>query len=139
MSLNAPKRLLFVCIENSNRSQMAEAFARLVGGDRVEAYSAGSRPSGRVNPRAIEAMREVGCDLSAHRSKSLSEIPEGTYDAVVSMGCGEACPYVRTRLREDWQVPDPKDMDPNRFAEVRDQIRAEVEALLGRILSPVGS
>jgi protein-tyrosine-phosphatase len=128
------KRVLFVCVENSNRSQMAEAFARLIGGGRFEAYSAGSKPSGRVNPRAIESMREVGYDLSAHRSKSLSEVPEGPYDAVVSMGCGEACPLVPTSLREDWQIPDPKNMEPGSFAEVRDQIRAQVEVLLTRIL-----
>ena len=132
--MNTPKRVLFVCIENSNRSQMAEAFAHLIGGDRVEAYSAGSRPSGRVNPRAIECMRKVDYDLSQHHSKSLSDIPEGTYDAVVSMGCGETCPSVPSLLREDWQIPDPRDMDPEQFAEVRDQIKAEVEALLGRIL-----
>jgi arsenate reductase (thioredoxin) len=128
------KRVLFVCVENSNRSQMAEAFARLVGGDRVEAYSAGSKPSGRVNPRAIQAMERIGYDLTTHRSKSLSEIPDGSYDAVVSMGCGEACPDVPTRLREDWQIPDPKDMGPGPFAEVRDEIRARVEELLARLL-----
>jgi len=127
------KRLLFVCVENSNRSQMAEAFARLAGGDRVEAYSAGSKPSGRVNPRAIASMEEVGYDLSVHRSKSLEEIPAGPYDAVVSMGCGDACPQVPARLREDWQIPDPKEMEPERFAEVRDRIRAEVESLLARL------
>lgn len=127
------KRLLFVCVENSNRSQMAEAFARLAGGERVEAYSAGSRPSGRVNPRAIASMKEVGYDLSIHRSKSLEEIPSGPYDAVVSMGCGDACPQVPARLREDWQIPDPKELEPERFAEVRDRIRAEVDSLLARL------
>src|SRR3989449_5876770 len=88
------KRLLFVCVENSNRSQMAEAFARLHGGDQVEAYSAGSRPSGLVNPRSIEFMRERGCDLATHRSKSLAEIPAVDYDAAITMGCGYECPQV---------------------------------------------
>ena len=76
----APKRVLFVCVENSNRSQMAEAFARIHGAGRVEAHSAGSRPSGRINPKAVEAMREVGYDLTAHASKSLS--PTTCHDAL---------------------------------------------------------
>jgi ACR3 family arsenite transporter len=125
----AGKRLLFVCVENSNRSQMAEAFARMAGAD---ASSAGSRPSGRVNPKAVAAMREVGYDLEAHRSKSLDEI-RGEFDAVVTMGCGDACPFVPARRREEWQVPDPRDMDPAAFRAVRDEIRAKVEDLIARI------
>ena len=81
-----PKRILFVCVENSNRSQMAEAFARMYGAGRVEAYSAGSRPSGKVNPKAIEAMSELGYDLSQHSSKSLDEIPDIEYDFVADDG-----------------------------------------------------
>jgi protein-tyrosine-phosphatase len=100
------KRLLFVCVENSNCSQMAEAFVRMHGGSRVEAYSAGSRPSGRVNQRAIEFMRERGYDLAQHCSKGLSEIPDIKYDVAVTMGCGDACPLVRARRREDWSVSD---------------------------------
>ncbi len=80
------KRVLFACVENANRSQMAEAFARMYGGPDVEAHSAGSRPSGRVNPKAVEAMRELGYDLAAHRSKSLAEVPPGTFDATVVTG-----------------------------------------------------
>src|SRR5438128_8658535 len=98
-AVSRPKSWLFVCVENSNRSQMAEAFARIHGGERVEARSAGSRPSGRVNPKAIEAMRELGYDLTRHRSKSLEEVSqEGVspvqFDAVVTMGCGDSCPHV---------------------------------------------
>src|ERR1700730_8329956 len=92
------KKLLFVCVENSNRSQMAEAFARMHGSDRVEAYSSGSRPSGRVSPRAFEAMGELGYDLTVHRSKSLADIPPVEYDAAVTMGCGDKCPAVRARV-----------------------------------------
>lgn len=128
-----PLRLLFVCVENSNRSQMAEAFARLHGAERVEAWSAGSRPSGRVNPKAIEAMRERGVDLAEQRSKSLEDLPEGTFDAVVTMGCGEACPAVRARVREDWSIPDPREMSPDDFRAVRDRIEREVLALLARL------
>jgi protein-tyrosine-phosphatase len=126
-------RLLFVCVENSNRSQMAEAFARLRGGERVEAWSAGSRPSGRVNPKAVEAMRELGCDLTKHRSKSLDELPSGRFDAVVTMGCGDACPHVPALQRRDWQIPDPRDLPPEAFRAVRDRIDAEVRALLASL------
>ncbi|MDX6403336.1 MAG: hypothetical protein QOH70_791 [Blastocatellia bacterium] len=124
------KRLLFVCVENSNRSQMAEAFARIHGGEKVEAYSAGSRPSGRINPKAIESMREVGYDLSLHQSKSLSEIPDIEYDFVATMGCGDACPFVRAEQREDWNIPDPKDLPPNKFRTVRDLIEERILSLL---------
>lgn len=129
----SPKRLLFVCIENSNRSQMAEAFARMYGEGRVEACSAGSRPSGRVNPKAIEAMRELGYDLTTHASKSLNEIPNGPYAAAVTMGCGDACPNVEARIREDWQIPDPREMSPEEFRRVRDLIGEKVRALLARL------
>jgi arsenate reductase len=124
------KKLLFVCIENSNRSQMSQAFARILGGDAVEAYSAGSKPSGIVNPKAIAAMKEIGYDLSLHDSKSLDDIPDVEYDAVVTMGCGDACPFVRARQRLDWAIPDPKHMEPEEFREVRDFIRANVQRLL---------
>jgi protein-tyrosine-phosphatase len=127
------KRVLFVCVENSNRSQMAEAFARIHGGESVEAYSAGSRPSGKINPKAIEAMREVGYDLTKHNSKSLQDIPSGEYAAAVTMGCGDACPMVRAKRREDWQIPDPREMSPEEFRAVRNLIEAKVKALLASL------
>jgi arsenate reductase (thioredoxin) len=130
---SAPKRVLFVCIENSNRSQMAEAFARIHGADSVEAYSAGSRPSGKINPKAIEAMSDVGFDLSLHRSKSLSEIPDIEFDFVATMGCGDECPFVRAKQREDWEIPDPKHMDMDEFRIVRDLIETKVVALIKRL------
>jgi len=126
-------RLLFVCVENSNRSQMAEAFARMHGAGAVEAYSAGSRPSGVVNPKAIEALRERGYDLARHGSKSLEEVPQGEYAAAITMGCGDACPMVRAAIREDWQLPDPREMGPDEFRKVRDEIEARVLALLERL------
>jgi protein-tyrosine-phosphatase len=122
------KRVVFVCIENSNRSQMAEAFARMLGG--VEAYSAGSRPSGRVNPKAIEAMKELNYDLSAHRSKSLADLADVAFDAAVTMGCGDACPNLKAARHEDWNIPDPKEMAPEQFRAVRDLIGAKVKELL---------
>lgn len=124
------KSVLFVCIENSNRSQMAEAFARMHGGGLVEAASAGSRPSGRVNPKAIEAMWELGYDLSQHDSKGLESFNGRTFDAVVTMGCGDECPLVLADRREDWQIPDPRDLPPEAFREVRDLIGRKVAALI---------
>jgi protein-tyrosine-phosphatase len=122
------KRVVFVCVENSNRSQMAEAFARLSGG--VEAYSAGSRPSGRVNPKAIEAMQELGYDLSVHQSKSLDDLPNVEFDAAITMGCGDECPFIKTDRREDWGIPDPKELPPDEFRKIRDLIGDRVRALL---------
>jgi protein-tyrosine-phosphatase len=115
---------------------MAEAFARRHGGDRVEAHSSGSRPSGRVNPRAVEFMREVGYDLEAHRSKALTEIPDVEYDVAVTMGCGDECPLVRARRREDWGIPDPKHLPPDEFRAVRDLIETRVRDLLARLGGP---
>jgi len=123
------KRILFVCVENSNRSQMAEAFARMQGGDGVEAWSAGSRPSGTVNPKAVRYMAELGYDLSTHRSKSLDEV-SGGFDAVVTMGCGDSCPWVPARIREDWALADPKHLDDDGYRAVRDEIARRVAALL---------
>src|SRR5437762_13376057 len=104
------KRIVFVCVENSNRSQMAEAFARIHGAGRVEAHSAGSRPSGRVNPKATAAMKELGYDLTPHQSKSLDDLPPGEFDVAVTMGCGDECPLLKAKRREDWAIPDPKEM-----------------------------
>jgi arsenate reductase len=128
--MNDKKRILFVCLENSNRSQIAEAFARIYGGEKVEVYSAGSRPSGKINPKAIESMRELGYDLSRHRSKSLTEIPDVQYDFVATMGCGDECPFVRAKARADWNIPDPKDLPPHEYRTVRDSIESKVKALL---------
>lgn len=126
------KRVLFVCIENSNRSQMAEAFARIHGGDAVEALSAGSAPSGRINPKAVRFMAELGYDLSTHASKSLDDI-HGEFDAVVTMGCGDDCPWVPAKRREDWGLPDPKHMDDDGYRAVRDEISARVKRLLAAL------
>ena len=127
------KRVLFVCVENSNRSQMAEAFARLRGGGAVEAFSAGSEPSGRINPKAIRFMQEVGYDLSGHASKSLDDIAGLEFDAVVTMGCGDNCPWVPAMRREDWALPDPRDFDDAGYRAVRDEIDARVQQLLASL------
>lgn len=127
------KRLLFVCVENACRSQMAEAFARMQTNDAVQAFSAGSRPSGQVNPRAIQFMAELAYDLGQHYSKSLEEVPPGEYAAVITMGCGDECEMIPARLREDWPLPDPKNLPDEGFRQVRDEIRQRVRGLLRRI------
>jgi arsenate reductase len=124
------KTFLFVCIENSNRSQMAQAFANILGGEAVAAYSAGSKPSGKINPKAIAAMAELGYDLAKHQSKSLNEILPITFDYVVTMGCGDACPWVPAKHRIDWQIPDPREMEAEAFNQVRDLIAEKVKSLI---------
>lgn len=123
--------ILFVCIENSNRSQMAQAFANIYGQGNVNAYSAGSRPSGRVNPKAIKAMGELGYDLSVHQSKSLDDLPDVHFDYAITMGCGDACPLVRATHRLDWNIPDPRDMSEQDFNKVRDLIGEKVKEIIG--------
>ena len=113
-------RVLFVCVENSCRSQMAEAFGRIHGGTRVDVFSTGSRPSGRVNETAIELMWEVGYDLSKHRSTPPSELPPGEFDVLVSMGC-------------EWDIPVPKHMPLSDFRAVRNHLEAEVVSLLASL------
>ena len=128
------KKLLFVCVENSNRSQMSQAFAKILGGDTVEAYSAGSAPSGKINPKAIAAMKELGYDLSGHASKSLQEVEQyAPFDAVVTMGCGDACPWMPAKQFIDWQIPDPRHMNEEEFRVVRDLVRDKVKTLLASL------
>lgn len=128
------KKVLFVCVENSNRSQIAQAFANLLGGAGVEAFSAGSNPSGIINPKAVAAMRELGYDLSAHHSKSLKEVePFAPFDAVVTMGCGDACPWMPAKHFFDWQIPDPRDMNEEDFRNIRDLLKEKVKALLAAL------
>ncbi len=127
------RNVLFVCIENSNRSRMAEAFARIHGGPAIGSYRSGPRPSGIVNPKAIAAMAELWYDLAKHGSKPLDQIPDVEYDAVVTMGCGDACPFVRAKRREVWSIPDPKHMPPEEFRKVRDLIEGKVKALLAEL------
>ncbi len=122
--------VLFVCIENSNRSQMAEGFARTLGEGRVAAFSAGSRPSGQINPRAIRLMAEKGVDLTVQLSKGLDDLPDVKWDYVVTMGCGDACPTLPARHRLDWELPDPRNLPDEQFRGVRDRIETLVTALL---------
>ncbi len=113
---------------------MSEAFAHIHGSDVADAFSAGSSPSGVVNPKAIASMRELNYDLSKHKSEGLEEIKNhAPFDVVVTMGCGDACPWMPAKKFVDWEIPDPKNMKPAEFNEVRDLIEQKVKALLDEI------
>jgi arsenate reductase len=130
-----PKRVLFVCVENCNRSQMAEAFARMYGAGQVEAYSAGCHPAECVHPKAIAAMKDLGYDLTSHEPKAFSSLPDEEFDVAVTMGCGELSLPIRSKVREDWNVPCPKKMSPEEFRAVRDLIGERIKVLLERLSS----
>ncbi len=109
---------------------MAEAFTKIHGKGIIEPCSSGSKPSGIVNEKAVASMKEVGYDLSAHTSKSLSDIPDVEYEYAITMGCGDKCPLVKARHREDWRIPDQKEMDKEDFRKIRDMIKGKVKDLL---------
>ncbi len=113
---------------------MAAAFARMYGKNEFEVYSAGSQPAEEVNPKAIRAMQEASYDLTRHHPQSLSEILDIEYDFVATMGCGDECPFIRAKCREDWSIPDPKNMPHDEFIEVRNVIEAKVKAILKTLL-----
>ena len=131
--MSEKSRVLFVCIENSCRSQMAEAFAHLYANDSIQAYSAGSRPSGKLEPKAIAVMAELGYNLGSHSSKSLRDIPQIKYDFVITMGCGDECPFIPAEVHEDWDILDPKPLPLEQFRQIRDQIGDRVKDLAARI------
>lgn len=128
-----PKRILFVCVENSARSQMAEAFARSYGEGKIEAYSAGSRPGKQVYPLAIEVMKEVGMDISQQKPKGFDSLPQEGFDLVVTMGCGDVCPIVPAESHIVWEIEDPKNKGIEFFRKIRDRIQANVRTLLAEV------
>jgi protein-tyrosine-phosphatase len=112
---------------------MAEAFAKM-GDDGIVVYSAGSRPSGKINAKAVVAMKEIGYDLTKHQSKSLNEIKQfAPFDVVVTMGCGDACPWMPAKKFIDWEIPDPREMNETNFRLVRDLIKIKVTELLASL------
>ena len=113
---------------------MAQAFSIMYGSDKVNAYSAGSRPSGKINPKAIFAMGQLGYDLSTHASKSIEEVSDKEYEYVITMGCGDSCPSLPSRLRQDWALPDPKTLPIDEFRRVRDEIEQRVSELRDQLL-----
>lgn len=128
-----PRRILFVCVENCNRSQMAEAFARMYSAGQVEAHSAGYRPAERVHPKAVAAMRELGYDLRTHLPKGFSAVSDVAFDVAVTLGCEGELPLLHVKRKEDWRIPCPKNMPPDEFRTVRDQIGNRVKQLLSQL------
>ena len=124
------KKILFVCIENSCRSQIAEGFAHKYGMGILEAYSAGSRPSGIINPQAIKVMKEIGIDISSYKSKGFGQLPTEEFDYVVTLGCKDVCPFVAAKEHIEWQIEDPKGKDEAFFRKVRDEIQDKVKNLI---------
>ncbi|MFE6775039.1 arsenate reductase ArsC [Streptomyces sp. NPDC057702] len=125
--------VLFVCVHNAGRSQMAAAFLTHLAGDRVEVRSAGSAPGGQVNPAAVEVMREAGVDISAATPKILTAEAVRASDYVITMGCGDACPVFPGKKYLDWVLEDPAGKDVEAVRPVRDEIRIRVEALIAEI------
>ena len=130
------EKALFVCVENSCRSQMAEGFARKLGQGVLEAFSAGSKPSGKVNARAIAFMKEKGIDIGLQESKGLTDLPAIKWDYLVTMGCGDACPALSAKNRIDWDLPDPKNLSDDDFRHVRDEIELRVKNLIDMLNNP---
>ncbi len=122
--------VLFVCVHNAGRSQMAAGWLRELAGDRVEVRSAGSEPANQINPMAVEAMREAGIDITGNTPQLLEYDTAKTSDVIVTMGCGDACPVFPGKRYEDWELTDPAGQSIDVVREVRDDIRARVEALV---------
>ena len=126
-------KIVFVCVENARRSQMAEGFANTFGQGKLEVYSAGSRPSEQIDPLVIEVMKEKGIDLSGKRPKGLNDIPPIEMDYLITMGCEETCPAIPAKKIIEWEIPDPKGKSIDVFREVRDLIENKVRTLLKEI------
>ena len=126
--------VLFVCVHNAGRSQMAAGWLRELAGDRVEVRSAGSMPADQINAVAVEAMREVGIDIAAEQPKVLTTAAVQGSDVVITMGCGDACPFFPGKRYEDWKLDDPAGQGIEAVRPIRDDIKARIEALLGELV-----
>jgi len=127
--------IVFICVENSCRSQIAEAFGKIFSQDTYEIKSAGSLPSGKVNPTAVRLMNELGYDMSLHSSTSVNQLHQEEIEVMVSMGCGDACPNILAKEKIEWEIPDPKEMPLGDFRKIRDLIKDEVEELFKKLES----
>lgn len=127
--------VLFVCIHNAGRSQMAAGYLRHLAGDRIEVRSAGSMPADQINPIAVEAMREEGIDIAAEQPKVLTPEAVQASDAVITMGCGDACSYYPGKRYEDWKLGDPAGQGIDAVRPIRDDIRARIEGLIASLAS----
>ena len=127
------KKVLFACVENSCRSQMAEGFANIHGTKILMPFSTGSKASGQINNKAVIAMKEIGYDLTKHKSKGLDEFSDLKFDYLITLGCNDECPNIETKFRREWNIPDPKNMDLKDFNKVRDLIEKRVLSLIDEI------
>ena len=125
--------VLFVCVENSCRSQIAEGFAKELGKGILEAYSAGSRPSGKVDPAAVNVMMESGIDISRQASKGFETLPVKAFDYVITLGCKDACPFIPGKEHIEWHIDDPKGGGIDFFRKTREAIKGELVKFLGEI------
>lgn len=124
------KTVMFVCVHNAGRSQMAAGFMRSLGGERIEVLSAGSAPKDSINPVAVEAMAELGIDIANQKPRILTPEAVQESDVVITMGCGDACPYYPGKRYEDWKLDDPAGQGIDSVRVIRDEIKSRVEALL---------
>ena len=127
-------RILFLCVENAGRSQMAEGFAKALAPSGMEIFSAGSAPAKDLNPAAVEAMWEKGIDISTQVPKGLNDLPEGIFDLIVGMGCGDACPAHRAKRVITWDIPNPKGESIETVRQIRDRIESRVNEFLSTAL-----
>ena len=127
------RKIVFVCVENARRSQMAQAFAEKIGRGRLEVYSAGSRPASQIDPAIIEIMKEKGIDLSSRQPKGLNDLPPAEMDYLITMGCEETCPAVPARKIIEWEIPDPKGNPIDEIRRIRDMLEAKVKTLLEEV------
>ena len=130
--------VLFVCVHNAGRSQMAAGYLNHFGGDRIEVRSAGSEPADKINPVAVQAMAEEGIDIAAEQPKILTTEAVKASDVVITMGCGDTCPYYPGKRYEDWVLDDPAGQDIEHVRPIRDEIRRRVEQLISE-LQPIGA
>ncbi|HJB64367.1 MAG TPA: arsenate reductase ArsC [Candidatus Microbacterium pullistercoris] len=130
--------VLFVCVHNAGRSQMAAGFLRDIAGDRVEVRSAGSMPADQINPTAVEAMKEVNVDITAEQPKPLTTEAVQASDVVITMGCGDACPIFPGKRYEDWKLDDPAGQGIDAIRPIRDEIRARIEKLVDELICARG-
>ncbi|MEV7619813.1 arsenate reductase ArsC [Microbacterium sp. NPDC089321] len=126
--------VLFVCVHNAGRSQMAAGFLRDIAGDRIEVRSAGSMPADQINPIAVEAMGELGIDITAEQPKVLTTEAVQASDVVITMGCGDACPFFPGKRYEDWKLDDPAGQGIDAVRPIRDEIRSRIEKLVGELV-----
>ena len=136
MSTSPARRILFVCVHNAGRSQMAAGYAQELGGDRVEVFSAGSEPADSLNPVAVAAMAEEGIDIAGNEPAILTTDAVRAADVVITMGCGDTCPIFPGKRYEDWELTDPAGLGIDEVRPIRDEIRGRVETLLASLAPP---